>query len=54
MQQLMEPHSKVKDWMARVRQDTAPHYEAVSAVLGKAAKRFKEDRQKQAPTNSKM
>ena len=44
MQQLMEGHPRVREWMARVARVTAPHYDAASALLRRAAKRFKEDR----------
>ncbi len=48
MQELLEPHPQVSSWMKRVAARTAPHYDDVSMILRKAARRFKEDRDKQA------
>ena len=55
MQELLEPHPSVGAWMKRVAERTAPHYDEVTALMRKAAKRFKEDRDKQAAqASSKM
>ena len=54
-QELLEPHREVRTWMKRVAERTAPHYEEVTALMRTAAKRFKEDRDKQvAQTSSKL
>ena len=47
MQELLVPHPDATTWMKRVSERTAPHYEEVSVLLRKAAKRFKQDRDKQ-------
>ena len=52
MQELLEPHPQVSTWMKRVAERTAPHYNDVTAIMRKAAKRFKEDRDKQVSQSS--
>ena len=45
MQELLEPHPAVRHWMARVALTTEPHYDVVSELLRKAAKRFRGDKE---------
>ena len=52
MQELLQPYPDIAAWMKRVSERTAPHYGEVSALLRKAAKRFKQDRDKQLAENS--
>ena len=55
LQELLEPYPQVSEWMKRVAARTAPHYDDVTAIMRKAAARFKEDRDEQvAQSSSKL
>lgn len=54
MEELLEPHPRVRQWISDVQKALSPHYADAHVLLGKAAQWFKQLKQQRGNVRSRM